>query len=413
MKRTIDHDAAVVLSGGGAYAAYEVGVMKALFTGECQATNYNFLNPGIMTGTSAGAVNAAILASYPDTDICTLIRFLEDIWINRISSSPERCGNGIVRYRGDLLRFLDTRCFTENPLRVFAETSRDLAFLTQNFYQHALRFVIASGSLENRLLELIDIGAFVTSEPIRSLLPQIISLEGIRRSERKLRIIATNWSRGIVRTFENSEMTDDLGFFIVQASAAIPGIFLPVPIGRDVYVDGGVLMNTPLNCAIETGATTLHVIYLDPDVQNIPLHRLESTIEVFDRFINVTWASKVNEDVDHAREINQGLELLEQAARDSALPNEGIRAFIRVAARIREQSKAGVPYKKLTIHRYHPHDDLGGGALGLLNFDRDRVASLIKRGFDDAVNHDCAASHCVVPTTTNNRNGTSTIAPGG
>jgi predicted acylesterase/phospholipase RssA len=403
LKRTIDQNAAVILSGGGAYAAYEVGVMKALFTGESAATNYNFLNPGILTGTSAGAVNAAILASYPDVDICTLIRLLEDIWVNRISGSPERCGNGIFRYRGDLLRFLDARCFTDNPLRVFTETSRDSVFLAQNLYQHVLRFLISSGSLENRLLQFVDLGSLISSEPVRTLLPSILPLDGIRRSERKLRIVATNWTKGIVRTFENSEMTDDLGFSIVEASASLPGIFLPLVIEGDLYVDGGVLMNTPLNCAIDTGATTLHVIYLDPDVQNIPVHRLESTIEVFDRFIRITWASKVNEDVDHAREINEGLELLERAGRDSAPSNEQMRAFIRVAAWIQERNKAGSAYKKLTIHRYHPHDDLGGGALGLLNFDRDRIASLIERGFEDAVNHNCAASHCVLPNGSTSR----------
>ena len=387
--------------------------MKALFTGECHATGNNFLNPGILTGTSAGAINAAILVSYPDADICALIRFLEDIWLNRISGSPERCGNGVFRYRGDPLRFLDARCFTDNPFRVVNEMSQDLAFLTQNFYQHALRFLITSGSLENRALQLIDVGAFITSEPIRTLLPRLIILDGIRRSERKLRIEATNWTRGIVRTFENSEMTDDLGFSIIEASASLPGIFLPHPIEDDLYVDGGVLVNTPLNCAIDAGGTTLHVIYVDPDVQNIPLHRLESTIEVFDRIIAITWASKINEDVDNARQINEGLELIERAGHDGEMSNKDIRNFIRVAARIAKRDKEGLPYKKLTVHRYHPHDDLGGGALGLLNFDRDRIGSLIERGFTDTVNHDCVASHCLLPTITNNRNGTSTVSSRG
>jgi Predicted esterase of the alpha-beta hydrolase superfamily len=407
LNRTIDQNAAVVLSGGGAYAAYEVGVMKALFTGECHATGYQFLNPGIMTGTSAGAVNAAFIASYPDIDICTLVRLLEDVWVNRISAGPERCGNGILRYRGDLLRFFDPRCFTDNPLRAVTDISRDSVFLAQSFYQHALRFLISPGNLENRALQFIDVGSFVTSEPVRTLLPTIISLEGIRRSERKLRIVATNWTTGVLRTFENREMTDDQGFLIIQASASIPGIFLPTSIAGDLYVDGGVLMNTPLNCAITAGANMLHVIYMDPDVQNIAFHHLESTIEVFDRVIIITSATKINEDVDHAREINEGLDVLERAARDSAISSEEVRAFIRAAGRIEERMKAGAPYKKLTIHRYHPHDDLGGGALGLLDFDRDRIASLIERGFEDAVNHDCATSHCVLPTSSTS-NGTST-----
>ena len=406
MNRAVNYNAAVVLSGGGAYAAYEVGVMKALFTGECHATGNEFLNPGVLTGTSAGAINVAVLASYPDTDICALIRFLEDVWVNRIGGGPERCGNGVFRYRGDPLRFLDARCITNNPLRTVTEFSRDIVSLTQDLYQHALRFMITSGSLENRAVQFIDVGAFVTSEPIQTLLPRIIFLDSVRRSDRKMRIVTTNWTKGTVRTFENSDMTDDVGFGIIEASSSLPGIFSPHNIQGDLYVDGGVLTNTPLNCAIDTGATELHVIYMDPDVQNIPLHRLQSTIEVFDRVLTITWASKVNEDVDTARWINAGLDLLERAGRDFESKEE-LRTFIRVASRIEERYRAGLPYKPLTIHRYHPHDDLGGGALGLLNFDRDRIASLIKRGFDDAVNHDCIASHCVVPTNPTSRNGQS------
>lgn len=405
MNRTIDQHAAVVLSGGGAYAAYEVGVMKALFTGQSPANRNDFLNPGILTGTSAGAVNAAILASYPDVDICALARYLEEVWLNRISASPERCGNGIFRYRGDPLRFLDPQCLTNNPLRLVSEMTRDGVFLAQNFYQHALHFLMTSGNLENRALQFIDVGAFVTSEPVRELLPTIISLAGIRSSERKLRIVATNWSKGTVRTFENREMTEDLGLLVIQASASIPGIFLPNLIEGDLYVDGGVLMNTPLNCAIDAGATTLHVIYMDPDIQNIPLHRLESTIEVFDRIIIITSATKINEDVDTARWINEGLEVMERATLGDDLSDKDVRAFIRVAAQIQKRSQSGTPYKKLTIHRYHPHDDLGGGALGLLDFNRDRMAALIERGFVDAMNHDCPASHCVLPKNLTNGNG--------
>jgi hypothetical protein len=191
-------------------------------------------------------------------------------------------------------------------------------------------------------------------------------------------------------------MTDDLGFAIIEASASLPGIFQAHNIAGDLYVDGGVLTNTPLNCAIDTGATELHVIYMDPDVQNIPLHRLQSTIEVFDRVLIITWATKVNEDVDNARRINEGLDLIERAG-DFESKGE-LRTFIRVASRIAKRDRAGLPYKRLTIHRYHPHDDLGFGALGLLNFDQDRIAALIQRGFDDTVNHDCIASNCVIPT---------------
>lgn len=398
MTRPIAHSEAVVLSGGGAYAAYEVGVMKALFTGECPSTGYAFLNPGIMTGTSGGAINAATIASYPDADVCALAGFLEDVWVNAVGGDPGSCeGAGALRFRGDPRRYLDPRCYVQDPARSLADLAADGQFLAQYLFQRGLHFALSSGSVESRAMQFVDIGAFVSSEPLRELLPRIISLEGIRRSERKLRIVATNWETGQVRTFENGDMTDEQGFLIVQGSAAIPGVFQPVRIQGQPYVDGGVLMNTPLNCAIDAGATTLHVIYIDPDVENIPLHRMESTADVFDRLLIITWAAKTNEDIDTARWINDGLEVIERAGRGGGLSDGDVRAFVRVAGQIEQKMRAGTPYRKLTIHRYHPHDDLGGGALGLLDFSRERISALIGRGFQDGLNHDCAASHCVLP----------------
>jgi predicted acylesterase/phospholipase RssA len=397
LTHAVDHSQAVILSGGGAYAAYEVGVMKALFTGECPANEYRFLNPGVLSGTSGGAINAAIIASYPDADICALAHYLEEVWVHLVGGAPPRCEGGALRFRGDLLRYLDPRCVTRNPLRALSELADDGQFFARYLLERGSRFLLSAGDLETRALQLVDVGAFISSGPLRELIARVISLEGIRRSERKLRIVATNWATGQVRTFENSEMTGEQGISIIEGSAAIPGVFDPIYIQGHPYVDGGVLMNTPLNCAIDAGATTLHVIYIDPDIENIPLQRLQSTIEVFDRLLVITWASKTNEDIDTARWINDGLEVIERAGRGGDPSDADARAFIRVAGRIQQKMKAGTPYRKLTIHRYHPHDDLGGGALGLLDFSRGRLAALIERGFQDALNHDCRASHCVLP----------------
>src|SRR5437868_8326353 len=59
---------AVVLSGGGANAAYGVGVLKALLRGESPATDFQPLEPQIYVGTSGGGINAAIMVSQPGAD---------------------------------------------------------------------------------------------------------------------------------------------------------------------------------------------------------------------------------------------------------------------------------------------------------------------------------------------------------
>ena len=168
-------------------------------------------------------------------------------------------------------------------------------------------------------------------------------------------------------------------------------------IDREAYVDGGVVENTPLSSAIEAGGTNLHVIYLDPDIENLPLKVLQNTYNTLDRTIVINNATVTNEDIDTAAWINEGLDAMERALRGETLSDKNMLDFIRVAGQIETSLRQGKPFKKLTIHRYHPHRDPGGGGLGILNFNRDRMTHLIEQGFDDTVNHDCHESHCILP----------------
>jgi NTE family protein len=186
---------------------------------------------------------------------------------------------------------------------------------------------------------------------------------------------------------------------MIMASAAIPGIFPPVRIGEYYYVDGGAVMNTPLKCAIRADATTLFVIYLDPDVSNIPLQRLMNTIDTIDRVYTIMLATKMNEDIETAAWINAGLDVIdkvEELRSAAQLSSEEITTFIRVAGQIGERLKEGRRYRRLTIHRFHPRDDLGG-PLGMLDFSQQTITRLIARGFEDAVYHDCYESRCIIP----------------
>src|SRR5438067_2272416 len=217
------HKQAIVLSGGGAYGAYEIGVMKALFQGHCPATGHLCLDPQIFTGTSVGAVNATFMISQPETDL-------------------------------------------------------------------------------------------VSIEPLQATVASIVNLEGVRRSQRFLVVAATHWDNGRLALFTNKDLTDAFGHQILMASAAIPGIFPPARVGGHVFVDGGVIMNTPLLPAIRAGADVIHVVYLDPNVADIPLQRLQNTIDTFDRLTVIQWAAKANEDIETVRWVNMGIAALQKAA---------------------------------------------------------------------------------------------------
>ena len=60
-----------------------------------------------------------------------------------------------------------------------------------------------------------------------------------------------------------------------------------------LFVDGGVLMNTPLSPAIHSGARVLHVIYLDPDIKCLPLSDLQTTLGTLQRIMTIARAASL------------------------------------------------------------------------------------------------------------------------
>ena len=59
--------------------------------------------------------------------------------------------------------------------------------------------------------------------PMSSLIRNHIALDNIRSSNKKLCITAANWKRGNTRTFENRDFTDEAGYQVITAAMAIPG----------------------------------------------------------------------------------------------------------------------------------------------------------------------------------------------
>jgi predicted acylesterase/phospholipase RssA len=189
-------------------------------------------------------------------------------------------------------------------------------------------------------------------------------------------------------------MTEERGPLIVMGSSALPGIF-PVVEVPPLTVDGGVVMNTPLSPAIRAGATQMHVVYLDPEVSQVPLPELQSTLDTLQRAFIIALAAVFERDIATAGRINRALGLLSGAGEIVGSPDER-RRMLPLLEEVRSNIEEGREYRMLTIHRYHPHDLLGG-LLDMLNFDRDALAHLIDRGFRDAVDHDCRDCGCVLP----------------
>src|SRR5262249_10779048 len=140
----------------------------------------------------------------------------------------------------------------------------------------------------------------------------------------------------------------------------------------------------------------LHVVYLDPDISRIPLRRMQNTIDTVDRSVTIFRAAILHRDLDCANDINRGLSLLQDPETATALSDDQRKALLRLLGRMQNYPPESGMFRPVTIHCYHPRDDLGG-VVGLLNFDRDQIVRLIERGFADTTEHDCAESGCLLP----------------
>lgn len=384
----------VILSGGGASGAYEVGVLKGLFAGDSPATNYVPLVPDVFAGTSIGAYNASLLVAEIGNRGSGAIDYLEHIWLDVMPQDDATGHNFIARYRADPFESFDPRFVLRRPFQDSLQVADDLIFFAEDFFRRGLFFLQSSDDIETRILKLFDLSVVISNDPERRLIQETINFQNICQSDKALRIATTNWSTGDLKIFGNDNLNEERGPNAVLASTAIPGIFPQVEIDGEYYADGGVVMNTPLNLGIDAGADILHVIYLDPDVKAISLLPVRNAIDTFSRLFAIQFAATINRDIAVAKQINEGLEVIERAARGGPLSERDTRAFVLAAKRLSSVSDYS-KYRKITIHRYQPRDTLRG-VLGLLNFSRNKSIDLMERGVADAISHNCEASQCVL-----------------
>jgi len=385
---------AIILSGGGANGAYEVGVLKALFSGKTR--NIAQPEPEFFFGTSIGSYNVAFLVSQWDEFGPAAISNLERTWIEILSGDAG--SNGCYRFRGDPAYFFNPASYLSNPLAPVLALTRDGASLAWEGIQRAVYLATGEGEgLRERLANLFDFTAFISTDRWWQTIRDTVNFAAIRRTEtRKLRIFAVNWNTGDLRIFRNRDMTETLGPLAVLASSAIPGVLPPVSVGAELFVDGGVLMNTPLRPALDEMVDVIHVVYLDPDISSIPNSALNSTLAANYRLQTISWASLVNAEIARARRINRGLDVFGRLQRGESLAQPELERLARGAVVFLGARHLDM-YRPVTIHRYHPSEELSGGALGLLNFETDHISDLIQKGFTDATLHDCRHECCVIP----------------
>ncbi len=417
---------AVVLSGGGANGAYEAGVLKVLFSGDSDATGKEKepIEVDLFTGTSVGSFNAGILVSRTAKgETCEqAANELEKLWIERLAQQPDGCDNGVFRIRADFLDYFNPKCVIDDPTRPFRELAEDSVFFAKETFRRTMHFLKSDEPIAKRSLEFLDLSNALCTTPLHDLVSEIIDVEAILSSEAKdLFVIATNWNEGKPFVFKNKEsevagsgyetrrMTEKYGHHSILASTAIPGVFPPVRIDFDggsdptYFVDGGVVMNTPLSPAIHAGANEIHVVYFDPKLEDLGANYLPNTLDTANRLLFITVANLVQEDIEEVRKVNR-----QKAIADKIEPiidrlkKEHEEQLEKKNKEVKDSIDRAEEYvdelasrKQVTVHKYFPSESLGG-LLGLLDFQRERMQRLVDLGAKDARDHDCEANGCVL-----------------
>ena len=229
---------ALVLSGGGARAAYAAGVLRYIGR-ELVPRLGSRVHFDIITGTSAGAINGAFLASMAD-DLPAATEALYDHWEKIDIGKVYRFG---ARQLWRVPRsILSDRSGTPRGEVALADVSPLRAMMRDQIDWSRLRRSLRSGALE----------AFSVTATELATSRSIVFCEG--PDDEHALFGGTNPHFRPRRARIGAEH--------VLASAAIPLLFPPVKVGGRHYLDGGLGMNTPLRPALRLGADKVLVLSL-------------------------------------------------------------------------------------------------------------------------------------------------------
>lgn len=215
----------LALQGGGAHGAFTWGVLDAILEDERLAIE-------AITGTSAGAMNAVVMAEgYIEGGVKGARKQLDDFW-QKISLD----GNLSITQRGLFGKYFDFWSLDSSP----------------GFFWLDMMSRLVSPYETNPM----DVN------PLRDALDEMICFEKLRKcKDVQLFIAATSVWTGKIRVFKNAELTADH----IVASACLPSVFQAVEIEGEPFWDGGFMGNPALfPLFYETKANDILLVQVNP-----------------------------------------------------------------------------------------------------------------------------------------------------
>jgi NTE family protein len=292
-------DIAVMLTGGGARAAYQVGLIKGI------ARHFPSLKFEIVTGVSAGAINAAFLAAREGTlrqkaeDLATMWCALQCSSIYKFdwrTLIPFRSALASIFWRKKWSKphaLVDTTPLAELLRRVYnCRPNEPIQGIINN---------LRSGDLKAVALMTLD---YSTGQSVR-------------------------WMQG--RPFDvfegpNQRATPtDLTLEHVLASSALPFVFPAVRIGKEWHGDGGIRLASPMSPAVHLGAA--RIIAMSTGYQRTPAEASTPAVmgyppaaQILGQLVNAVFLDVIDEDVARMERMNALVRKLDGKDRDGLKP---------------------------------------------------------------------------------------------
>jgi len=380
---------ALVLTGGGARAAYQVGVLSAI--AKFIPRNHAIPFP-ILCGTSAGAINSTALGCYASC-FQLGVKKLEWMWKN-----------------------LDTSKIYYND--------------TQGVFGHIGKGILASFQADyaNKLPR-----SLLNSEPLRQLLNSVMSFKRIdnnilRGNLSAVAVTASSYTTGNSISFYQADdnitpwqrakrcgQATQLNSDHLMASSAIPLVFPSIRIKNQHYGDGSVHQLSPLSPAIHLGAKRIFVIGVDQPKElahvneNNPHPPTAATIA--GHLLDSVFSDTMNSDLERMARVNETLKFIPKSKKSSMEGLKHIDSFIINpshdfnAIALNYYNDLPLPVR-LLLRSVGISNDSESSMVSYLLFEKNFCSELIKLGFEDAMAQENQIKHFLnlYPVSSNSQN---------
>lgn len=363
---------ALILSGGGARAAYQVGVLKAV--AEILPTGHPNPFP-IICGTSAGAINALTLACHTGNFRDTVSN-LEAIWRQLTPDQIYRSDLwSLLKGGGSLLASLLNEGVGRNrPVSLLDNTPM------QQLIERSVDFNQIEHSIEQGGLEAVCVTAMGYNSG-----QSVSFFQG--RDDLK------GWDR-----HRRTGSRCQLSLKHLMASAAIPTIFPTVHINREYFGDGALRQLAPISPALHLGAQRVFVVGVSGNRNPEQWSRRRrsrhspSMAQVMSHLLASAFIDSLEGDIEHLERTNSLLELIpEQLRADAGLPISPIDSLvISPTEELDKIAGRKVRYLPKTLRFFMRAVGAtakggGGGAASYLLFAPAFCETLIDLGYKDAM----------------------------